>query len=59
MAINRALFKYGYSNFTLEIIEYCEPSDVIVREQFYLDLLKPEYNILVKAGSSFGYQHSE
>jgi hypothetical protein len=59
MAINRALLKYGYSNFTLEIIEYCEPSDVIDREQFYLDKLKPEYNILTKAGSSLGYQHSE
>jgi len=59
MAINRALLKYGYSNFTLEIIEYCEPSDVIDREQFYLDKFKPEYNILTKAGSSLGYQHSE
>jgi len=59
MAINRALLKYGYSNFTLEIIEYCEPSDVIDREQFYLDLLQPEYNILSKAGSSLGFKHSE
>ena len=59
MVINRALLKYGYSNFTLEIIEYCEPSNVIAREQFYLDLLKPEYNILVKAGSSLGFKHAE
>lgn len=59
MVINRALLKYGYSNFTLEIIEYCEPLNVIAREQFYLDLLKPEYNILVKAGSSLGFKHTE
>jgi group I intron endonuclease len=59
MVINRALLKYGYSNFTLEIIEYCEPSNVIAREQFYLDLLKPEYNILVKAGSNLGFKHTE
>lgn len=59
MVINRALLKYGYSNFTLEIIEYCEPSNAIAREQFYLDLLKPEYNILVKAGSSLGFKHAE
>jgi len=59
MAINRALLKYGHSNFKLEIIEYCEPLNVIAREQFYLDLLQPEYNILLKAGSSFGYKHSD
>jgi group I intron endonuclease len=51
MAINRALFKHGYPNFTLEILEYCEPSNVIAREQFYLDLLCPEYNLLKIAGS--------
>lgn len=37
MIINKALLKYGYSNFILEILEYCEPSDVISREQHYLD----------------------
>lgn len=51
--------KYGYINFTLEILEYCEPSEVIFREQYYLDLLKPAYNILNKAGSSLGFKHSE
>jgi group I intron endonuclease len=50
--------KYGYSNFSLDILEYCEPSVLIKREQYYLDTLKPEYNILKKAGSSFGYKHS-
>jgi group I intron endonuclease len=29
------------------------------REQYYLDKLKPEYNILKYAGSSFGYKHTE
>lgn len=32
-----ALLKYGYSAFRLEILEYCEPSQTIVREQYYLD----------------------
>ena len=59
MAINKALLKYGYSGFKLEILEYCEPSNCIDREQYYLDLLKPEYNILKTAGSSLGYIHSE
>jgi len=59
MIINRALLKYGYSNFILEILEYCEPSKCIDREQYYIDLLKPEYNILPTAGSSLGFKHSE
>jgi group I intron endonuclease len=59
MSIDKALLKYGYSNFQLEILEYCDPSLIIKREQFYLDLLKPEYNILPKAYSSLGYKHLE
>lgn len=56
--INNSLLKYGYNKFSLDIIEYCESSVLIEREQYYLDNLKPEYNILKKAGSSFGYKHS-
>jgi len=59
MIISRALIKYGYSNFKLEILEYCEPENAIKREQFYIDSLKPEYNILQIAGSSLGYKHTE
>jgi group I intron endonuclease len=58
MVINRALKKYSHSNFSLEILEYCAKSDVIVREQYYFDLLNPEYNILQVAGSSLGFKHS-
>ena len=57
--IYKALLKYGYSNFTLEILEYCDPKDLIKREQYYLDLIKPEYNILIIAGSRLGKKHSE
>lgn len=56
--ICKALLKYGYSSFKLEILEYCDPSLVIEREQYYIDLLKPEYNILQIAGSLFGYKHT-
>ena len=56
--IYRAILKNGYSIFTLEILEYCQPSEVISREQYYLDLLKPEYNILKEAGSRLGSKHS-
>lgn len=56
--IHNALLKYGFKNFTLEILEYCENGiNPIVREQYYLDLLKPEYNVLEQAGSSLGFKH--
>jgi group I intron endonuclease len=54
-----ALLKHGYSNFRLEILEYCSASEVLERENYYLKLFNPSYNILDKAGSSLGYRHSE
>jgi len=57
--ICKALLKYGYAEFRLEILEYCPSSIVLNREQFYIDKLNPEYNILKIAGSNLGYKHSE
>ena len=57
-AIYKTLLEYGYSNFSLDILEYCEPSVLIKREQYYIDLLKPVYNILKIAGSFYGFKHS-
>lgn len=59
MIISKALLKYGYSNFKLEILEYCNEDNLRNREQHYLDLLQPEYNILKIAGSSLGFKHNE
>lgn len=56
--IDRALLKHGFSNFTLEILEYCDKDNVLEREQYYLDLIKPQYNIVEKAGSTLGYKHT-
>ncbi len=53
--ICKSLLKYGYSAFTLDILEFCERADVREKEQYYMDLLKPDYNILPKAGSLLGY----
>lgn len=52
------MLKYGHQNFTLEILEYCLQSELLEREQYYLDLLVPEYNILKTAYSLLGYRHS-
>ena len=56
--IHAALLKYGYENFNLEILEYCKADELIVREQYYLDLLIPEYNVLTRAYSLLGFKHS-
>lgn len=58
MIIYKALLVYGFDNFSLEILEHCDSSVVIEREQYYLDLLKPDYNILKITGSSLGFKHS-
>nr|QCW06890.1 hypothetical protein [Drechslerella brochopaga] len=52
--IYQAILKYEHKNFSLEILEYCEKKEVLTREQYYLDLLNPEYNILQIAGSPLG-----
>lgn len=57
--IYRAILKYGIDQFTLEIMEHCSPNTLIEREQFYLDNLKPFYNILTIAGKRSGFKHSE
>jgi len=49
--INNSILKYGYINFSLDILEYCEPGLCIEREQYYIDILKPEYNICKTASS--------
>lgn len=58
-AIYRAVLKYGHYNFSLDILEYCESKLLIVREQYYINLLKPKYNILQTAGSRLGHKLSE
>lgn len=57
--LERALLKYGFSNFSLEILDYCNPEDAIKKEQYYMDKFKPDYNIVKIAGSTLGYKHTE
>jgi group I intron endonuclease len=59
MVICKAILKYGYANFKLEILEYCSPEECIKREQYYINTFNPEYNVLKVAGSTLGYKHSE
>lgn len=57
--IYRALLKYGYHKFKLDILEYCVLSILVEREQYYLDKLKPEYNILKTAIYLTGFKHNK
>jgi group I intron endonuclease len=65
--ICNALIYYSHSDFSLSILEYIDILNlsedkaknlILEREQNYLDLLQPEFNILKKAGSSLGFKHS-
>lgn len=59
LALQRAYNKYGESNFEFTIIEYCNNSNILEREQYYIDALKPEYNICRIAGNCLGIKHSK
>ena len=56
--ITLALLRYGHSSFSFEILEYCPKAarTLAKREQYYLDLLLPEYNVLRVAYSYLGHR---
>ena len=56
--INFALLKYKQNSFTLDILEYCSKDELLEREQYYIDVLEPEYNVLKFAYSLLGFKHS-
>ncbi len=59
MAICKALLKYGYSGFSLEILEYCAKEDCVSRENYFFGLLQPEYNLSKNATAPMlGRNHS-
>jgi len=58
--IHRAILKYTLSSFKLSILEYCLKENTLIREECYLRLLKPEYNVSTTPSASFlGLTHSE
>lgn len=46
--------KYGRENFVYEIVEFCDSDKCIEREQYYINLLEPKYNICPLAGTCKG-----
>lgn len=67
--IMNALLKYGYINFGIRILEDIEfnfnqssldkKNTILAREQHFLELIKPEYNINQIAGSNLGRVYSD
>ncbi len=57
--ISKALLKYGYSAFSLEIFEYCDAKDLMERESYYIRLLNPEDNILQEGFTRLGIKHTD
>lgn len=56
--LQRSYNKYGKSNFEFFILEYCEKDNLLKREQHYLDVLSPRYNIARIAGNAMGIKRS-
>ncbi len=57
--LQNAVNKYGIENFKFEIIEYCIKEELILREQYWIDLLKPKYNKRQDAQSNFGVKRPD
>ena len=51
--------EYGVQNFESHVLEFCDPICVRQRETYYIQNLKPKYNIFQLAGSSLGYKHTK
>lgn len=56
--LQNAVNKYGINNFKFEIIEYCKKEELLNKEQYYIDNLKPSYNIRTVAHSQLGCKHT-
>jgi group I intron endonuclease len=56
--LRNAWNKYGAKNFIFVVLEIVEPLKCLEREQFYIDNIKPKYNICKIAGSPLGYKHT-
>jgi group I intron endonuclease len=54
--LQRAWTLYGKDSFEFTVLCYCEPivEKLCLAEQYYMDLLTPEYNLCPAAGSTLG-----
>jgi len=57
--LQRVWNKYGSYSFEFYTLETCNLDDLTDREQFWIDTLKPEFNLAPAANSMKGYKHTE
>ena len=58
MKLQNHVNKYGIEDLQFSIIEPCFPAWMIMREQFYMDKLKPHFNMSLIAANKFGIKKS-
>lgn len=51
--------KYGESSFEYGILEFCKEEERFEREQFYLNMFKPEYNLTTNVVANYGHPCKE
>lgn len=56
--LQSAFDKYGSDAFLFVPLMICDPKDVLIYEQFFLNILNPEYNNRIKAESNLGLKLS-
>jgi group I intron endonuclease len=63
--ISNSILKYGHDNFSIIILDVlgnagsCVKTDIINKEQGYINIYKPVLNLNPLASSSLGFRHSE
>lgn len=56
--LRHAMQKYGKDAFSYEVLEECDPAKLDEREQFWIEKIKPEYNVM-SGGQGRGKRHSD
>jgi len=57
--LQNAFNEHGQDCFIFSVLERCDKELLTVREQFYIDALKPEYNLSPTAGSQLGIKRTQ
>lgn len=55
----KAIRKYGLENFSFEILQECELASLAGLEVFWIDRLKPEYNVNLGGLGNLGYRTTD
>lgn len=51
--------KYGEDCFIYSVLEYCSTDQQFEREQYYIDFIKPEYNLTLNVIANYGHNVSD